>query len=137
MATSPVSLTGFPPTSQIMSLPQLGGMTFSITTNGGWYDILNFAPVSLVNINWHAELRKTPGDAQNILNLSSTASPPQIINGGANGLLFLSADASLFANITPGIYVMDMLATDVTSGIVRNLCEGGPMFVTVIQGITR
>lgn len=137
MPTAPTSLAGLTPTSQIMSLPQLGGMTFSITTNGGWYDVLNFAPLSIIGINWHAELRKTTGDAQNILDLSSTASPPQFVNGGPNGLLFFSADASLFSNITPGLYVMDMLAIDVHSGIVRNLCEGGPILVTINQGITR
>jgi hypothetical protein len=127
-----------------MQLPQLGGMTFSITTTGGWYDKLQFlapgsatVPLDISGINFHAELRTAVGDASNKLDISSSVVHPQFIVGGTNGTLFFSVDASLLINLTPGVYVMDILAIDITSGMIRNLCEGGPIHVTVLEGVTR
>lgn len=139
----PLSTLGVAPPSNLMTLPPLGGMTFSITTNGGWYDIINFPqpgstlPIDLTGIDFHAELRRTIGDANVILDLSTKNAPPNFINGRETGNLFFSADASLFSKITPGVYVMDMLAIDIVTSMVRNLCELSPILVTINQGITR
>lgn len=139
----PLNITGLPPRSNVMLLPQLGGMTFSITTTGGWYDAIPFfdpatgLPLDLSGITFHAELRRTVSDAQNVLDLSSATSPATLINGKTSGVLYFSADATLFTNMKPGIYMMDILATDDLSVMVRNLCEQAPIAVTVNQGVTR
>lgn len=142
--TGPLSLGGQPPGSNIMQLPQLGGMAFAITNTGGWYDTLYFtqpanatAPLDLSGINFHAELRKTVMDSQNMLDLATTNNPPQLINGGASGALFFSVDASLLSALSPFTYVMDMLAIDIATGMTRNLCELEPIAVTVNKGVTR
>lgn len=144
MASSALSLTGASPSSKLFSLSSLGGMTFSITTNGGWYDVISFltpgtisTPLDISGIDFHAELRRTVGDANNILDMSTTNTPPQFISGGTSGNLFFSVDVSLLIKLTAGIYVMDMLAKDTVTGMVRNLCEQAPIVVTVNQGITR
>lgn len=140
---SPVSLTGASPASNIMLLPPLGGMTFSITTTGGWYDTLNFlqpsglAVLDISGIDFHAQLRKTATDSQNILDFSTLNVPPQLVNGGTNGNLYFSADVSFFKNLKPGVYAMDILAIDTVTSMVRNLCELAPIAVTVNQGVTR
>lgn len=143
-ATTPVNLLGVAPSSNIMQLPQLGGMSFSITNNAGWYDQIQFtqslsstAPLDISGINFHAELRTAVGDPTNRLNMSSTATPAQFVVGGTNGILFFSVDVTLTINLSPMPYVMDILAVDAASGMVRNLCEGGPINVTVIEGVTR
>lgn len=144
MTTGPRSLTGLPPNSNIMLLPQLGGMTFSIANNAGWYDSIVFtqpnnssAPLDISSINFHAELRSSVSDASNRLDMSSSAASPQLVVDSAAGTLFFSVDASLVSKLSPGVYVMDMLAIDVVSGMIRNLCEVSPCMVTVIQGVTR
>jgi hypothetical protein len=144
MSSGPVNLQGTGTSSNLMLLPQLGGMTFSITNNAGWYDTLFFTqpgsvsiPLDISGINFHAELRRTVADSKKWLDLSTLGNPAQLINGASNGNLFFSVDASLTVNLTPQTYEMDMLAIDMASGIVRNLCEGGPMLVTVLQGVTR
>jgi hypothetical protein len=140
----PVSLTNKQVSSNLFQLPCLSGMTFSITTNGGWYDTIYFTqspsstiPIDLSGISFHAELRTAVGDARNALNMSTLTNPPQLVNGQTQGALYFSVDASLLVNLTPGQYVMDILATDTASGMVRNLCEPAPIVVTVFQGVTR
>jgi len=141
---SPVSLSGQPPGSNFMGLMQLGGMSFSITNNAGWYDILTFPdpsntskPLDITGIDFHAELRASVGDANNLLDMQSFTSPPQLVVGGANGTLFFSVDASLTKKLKPAVYVMDIIAIDHATGMVRSLCEGGPIQVTVLEGVTR
>jgi hypothetical protein len=136
-------IPGRPPPSNIMGLMQLGGMGFSITNNGGWYDILTFPdptntskPLDLTGIDFHAELRTQVGDPSNRLDMKSSISNPQFRVGGNTGTLFFTVDVSLTQKLSPGMYVMDMLAIDMVTGMVRNLCEGGPINVTVLQGIT-
>ncbi|SRR5580765_203535 len=140
----PVGPNGRPPNSNIMLLPQLGGMTFSIVNNAGWYDSLVFThpsdstkPLDISSINFHAELRSSVADPSNRLDISSSSSPPQFIVGGANGTLFFSVDAALIIKLSAADYVMDILAIDIATGLIRNLCEGGPCTVTVLQGVTR
>ena len=140
----PISPSGIQPNSHIMLLPQLGGMAFSIANNAGWYDTLLFtkpndssSPLDISSINFHAELRTAVNDANNRLDMSTTNSPPQLVNGGANGQLFFSVDVTLIVRLTPGLYVMDMIAIDIVSGMVKSLCEIQPISVTVIQGVTR
>jgi hypothetical protein len=150
MLSGPQNLYGVPPKSNIMLLPQLGampplpGMSFSITNNAGWYDQIMFtqpnnqsAPLNLSGIDFHAELRVSVDDASNKLDMSSLSSPPQFIVGGNTGILFFSVDVSLIVNLKPTVYVMDIVAIDFVSGIKRNLCEGGPMMVTILEGVTR
>ena len=145
MPFGPISLTGKPPNSNIMLLPQLGGMTFSIANNAGWYDSLVFtqannsnAPLDISSINFHAELRLSAADASNWLDMSTSVTPaPQLVNGGSNGTLYFSVDVSLIKKLSPGQYVMDILAIDIVTGMMRNLCEGGPCLVNIIQGVTR
>ena len=144
MPSGPVNLAGVSPGSNIMSLMQLGGMTFSITNNAGWYDMLTFpdpantsAPLNITGIDFHAELRASVGDANNLLDMKSSVSSPQFIVGGANGTLFFSVDVSLIKRLRPAVYVMDMLAIDIVTGMVRSLCEGAPIQVTVLEGVTR
>lgn len=144
IVNSPVNLLGSPPSSNLMQLAQLGGMSFSITTNAGWYDAIPFPqpinpalPLDISGINFHAELRTAVGDANNKLDMSTINSPPQLLNGGTSGILFFSVDVSLIINLKPGAYVMDILAIDITSGMVRNLCELGPITVNLLQGVTR
>ena len=129
-----------------MGLMQLGGMTFSITNNAGWYDILTFpdpanasAPLDITGIDFHAELRAAVGDANNLLDMKSQGliGAPQLVVGGVNGTLFFSVDVSLTKKLTPAVYVMDMVAIDHDTGMVRSLCERGPIQVTVLQGVTR
>src|SRR6516225_708845 len=124
----PLSPSGKPPSSNVMLLPQLGGMTFSIANNAGWYDVLLFtsptnseAPLDISGINFHAELRIAFGVGQ-------------LINGALTGQLFFSVDVSLIAKLSPRVYVMDMIATDISSGMIKSLCEVQPIQVTVIQG---
>lgn len=140
----PVSPSGQPPNSNIMLLPQLGGMSFSIANNAGWYDSLiftqsanNTAPLDISSIDFHAELRSSAADPSNKLDMSSMATQPQFVVGGINGTLFFSVDASLIVKLSPGVYVMDMVAIDIVTQMKRNLCEGGPIAVTVLQGVTR
>lgn len=143
MVSGPQNPQGIPPGSNIMQLPQLGGMAFSITTNAGWYDQILFTqpnsslPLNISGIDFHAELRTSPDNASNKLDLSSLNRPPQFLVGGTNGTLFFSVDVSLIDNLSPGPYVMDILAIDYVNGMVRNLCEGTPIQVTIFQGITR
>jgi hypothetical protein len=140
--STPFNLLGQPPGSKIMLLPQIGGMTFSITNNSGWYDVLAFvntngSPLDISGIDFHAELRSSADDASNKLDMATNNSPPQLINGGPNGLLFFSVDVSLIKKLSPGIYVMDILAIDMASKMVFNLCEETTVMVTILQGITR
>jgi hypothetical protein len=145
MPDSPLNLNGIPPNSNIMILPSLNGMAFSITNNAGWYDVLFFttasgAALDISSINFHGELRTTAGDASNRLDLVSAPVPPApqtLVSGGQSGKLYFSVDVSLIRNLTPGVYVMDILAIDVVSGMVRNLCEIIPIQVAIIQGVTR
>jgi hypothetical protein len=127
---------------------QLGGMSFSITNNAGWYDILTFpdpmntsTPLDITGIDFHAELRASVGDANNLLDMQSqgltVTGTPQLINGGSNGTLFFSVDVSLVKKLKPAVYVMDIIAIDHETGMVRSLCEGSPIQVTVLQGVTR
>jgi|SRR6516162_4267215 len=142
----PLSPSGKPPSSNVMLLPQLGGMTFSIANNAGWYDVLLFtsptnseAPLDISGINFHAELRIAVGDAQNWLDMNTAPAfgVGQLINGALTGQLFFSVDVSLIAKLSPRVYVMDMIATDISSGMIKSLCEVQPIQVTVIQGVTR
>lgn len=144
MAEGPLSLEGVPPNSNLMLLPQLGGMTFSITTNAGWYDTIIFTqvnnvalPLDISGIDFHAELRTSVEDSRNCLDMKTSVYPPKLINGGVSGELFFSVDVSFISNIKPEIYVMDILAIDIKTGMVRNLCELEPIVVTLIQGVTR
>lgn len=144
MPNNPLSPQGIPPNSNIMILPQLGGMTFSITNNAGWYDSIVFTqssdsthPLDISSIDFHAELRLSVSDPSNKLDMASSNSPPQFVVGGSNGTLFFSVDVSLVSKLSPGDYVMDIIAIDVVSQMKRNLCEGGPCIVTVLQGVTR
>lgn len=142
--TPPLNLHGQPPGSKIMDLIQLGGMTFSITNNAGWYDLLIFPdpadtsqPLDISGINFHSELRSSINDPSNLLDISSLNYPPSFIVGGTNGNLVFSVDVTLVKRIAAGTYVMDMLAIDTASGMVRNLCEKELIIVTVNQGVTR
>lgn len=144
--SGPLSLEGLPPSSNIMLLPQLGGMGFSIANNAGWYDVLSFTsptnpnnPLDISGINFHAELRSSINDSQNYLDMNTAPATgqSQLINGGQNGLLFFSVDVSLMSKLSAKTYVMDMIATDITSKMVKSLCEVQPIQVTVIEGITR
>ncbi len=143
-ASSATNLQGQAPASNIMALPQLGGMTFSVTNNAGWYDVLYFyqannpsVPLDLSGMDFHAELRLSVGDGRNCLDLSTTNNPPQFVNGGTTGALFFSVDVTLMAKLTPGVYQMDLLTTDIVSKMIRNLCEVQPIVVTVNEGVTR
>jgi hypothetical protein len=142
----PLNLIGNPPSSNIMLLPQLGGMTFSIVNNAGWYDVILFtspanseAPLDISGIDFHAELRVAVGDAQNWLDMSTSPAigQAQFVNGAITGQLFFSVDVSLIVKLSPRVYVMDMIATDITSKMVKSLCEVEPIQVMVIQGVTR
>lgn len=94
-------------------------------------------PLDITGIDFHAELRTSASDPGNKLDMRSYTSSPQIVVGDHNGTLFFSVDVSLIKVLTPGVYVMDILVIDHVTGMVRNLCEGGPISVTVLQGITR
>jgi hypothetical protein len=131
-----------------MLLPQLGGMTFSIANNAGWYDILLFTdpadpskPLDISGIDFHAELRSSVGDSQNFLDMNTISKAPlaiaEFISGGVSGKLFFNVDVSLIRKLTSAVYVMDMIATDITSQMVKSLCEVEPILVTVIEGVTR
>ena len=133
-----------------MLLPQLGafppapGMSFSIANHAGWYDIIAFtqpnnpnAALDISGINFHAELRSAVDDASNRLDISSTDTPVGFVNGGVSGILYFAVDASLIMKLTPMVYVMDIIAIDIVSGVKKNLCEGGPCLVTVLMGVTR
>jgi hypothetical protein len=144
MPSSPLNLLGVAPGSKIMDLPPLGGMTFSITNNAGWYDALvfpnpqdNSKPLDISGIDFHAELRSSAGDASNKLDISTLSTPKQFTVDGPAGTLYFSVDVTKVNHLTPGIYVMDILAIDTASGMVFNLCEAGPIQVTILQGITR
>lgn len=145
-----MTAVGFQLRSKIMFLPQLGafppapGMSFSIVNNAGWYDFIAFtqpnnpsAPLNISGINFHAELRTAVDDASNRLDISSTGTPPGFISDDVNGILYFSVDVSLISKLSPMVYVMDIVAIDIASGINRSLCEGGPCLVTVLQGVTR
>lgn len=140
--SGPLNLNSVQAASNIFLLSTLSGMAFSICTNGGWYDSIFFLtpqgfPLDISGINFHAELRLTAGDARNQLDISTYANPPTMVNGGSSGALYLSVDVSFISNLSPGQYVMDVLAIDIASGMVRNLCEAAPLQVTVSQGVTR
>jgi hypothetical protein len=144
MPNSPISLLGVIPPSKIFSLMQLGGMTFTIANNAGWYDTLTFPdpadptqPLNITGIDFWAELRTSPEDISNKLDMKSFVSSPQFVVGGTNGTLYFSVDVTLIKKLAPTVYQMDILAIDHATGMVRNLCELGPIAVTVIQGVTR
>lgn len=125
-----------------MFLPQIA-LTALISTNGGWYDVIAFTqqgvltPLSLVGISWTADLKSSPGMAANILALSSAGSNPTLVNGGISGLLSFNVPPATLAPLTPGLYLMDIIAFDSSTGITRNLFEAGPANVTIEEGITR
>jgi hypothetical protein len=143
----PIGPGGLPINSKLMLLPQLGGMTFSIANNAGWYDVILFTispdssePLDISGIDFHAELRSSVGDAQNFLDMNTIAEAQTIaefISGGVSGKLFFNVDVSLIKKLPAAVYVMDMIATDIVSQMVKSLCEVEPIQVTVIQGITR
>jgi len=142
----PISIQGKPPSSYIMLLPQLGGMSFSIANNAGWYDVLFFTsptdsekPLDISGINFHAELRLSVMDAQVFLDMSTApaSGQSQLVSGGYTGQLFFSVDVSFISKLSPQVYVMDMVAIDISSGMVKSLCEIEPIQVMVIEGVTR
>lgn len=129
-----------PPQSNIMLLPQLAA-SFIVTTNGGWYDTISFVsfvggpPLDLTGMNFHAEMRLSVQDPGNKLDMSTAQGT--LLNGGINGQMLFNVPAASMAKLSSGLYVMDILATDIGTSIVRNLFEAAPANVTVIEGITR
>lgn len=89
-------------------------------------DVTN-APINVGGYNIRSQMR-TSYYAANV-----TANIQCVVTNAANGELLLTLAANQTANIRPGRYLFDVLATD-TSNVVSRVLEG---IVTVTAGVTR
>jgi hypothetical protein len=91
------------------------------------------AAIDLTGISFHMQVRLASDLTQVVLDLSTAAG--SLVNGGTAGTLAATAPVSMTDLIAPGAYVADIVAS--ADGAVVNLCAGGPLAVTVLQGVTR
>ncbi|MGA2491849.1 MAG: hypothetical protein ABSF67_02735 [Roseiarcus sp.] len=123
--------------TNILALPQISG-SLSIATNADLRASLLFTqagsstPLDLTGIAFHMQVRLATDETQIALDLSTANGG--LINGGTDGTLSLIAPALETAQIEPGVYVADLLAT--ADGAIVNLFESAPMAVTVQRGVT-
>lgn len=123
--------------TNVLALPQIAG-SLTIATNADLRAALTFtqagssAPLDLTGIAFHMQVRLASDLTEIALDLSTANG--LLINGGTNGLLSWLVPAAQLAQIAPGSYVADLIASG--DGAVVNLCQGAPMAVTVVEGVT-
>ncbi len=123
--------------TNVLALPQISG-SLTIATNADLRAALQFtqtgssAPLDLTGISFRMQVRPAAGNMDVALDLSTGNG--LLINGATNGLLSWLVPAAQVAQIAPGAYVADLIASG--DGAIVNLCQGAPLAVTVNQGVT-
>jgi hypothetical protein len=124
--------------TNVLTLPQISG-SLTIATNADLRVGLQFsqvgsnAPLDLTGIVFHMQVRPAAGNPVVVLDLSTNNNT--LINGGTNGLLsWLVPKSPSIEQLTPGSYVADLIAE--ADGATINLCQAGPLTVTVVEGLT-
>jgi hypothetical protein len=123
--------------TNVLALPQISG-SLTIATDADLREGLQFtqagstAPLDLTGIAFHMQVRLASDLTQIALDLSTANG--LLINGGPNGLLSWLVLAAQLAQVAPGAYVADLIAEG--DGATINLCQAGPIVVTVTQGVT-
>jgi hypothetical protein len=128
--------------STILDLPQL---PFEITIIAGsdWLWDVQFvvgpdessAPIDLTGIAFDMQMRRSVAPDEKNVWLSLSTEAGGIVNTGAAGIVKFHAPPHLTSQIPDGPYVADVVAR--ADGYIRNLCETGPLAVTVRQPVTR
>ena len=123
--------------TNVLALPQISG-SLTIATNADLRAALQFTqagsstPLDLTGISFHMQVRLGSDLTRIALDLSTANG--LLINGGPNGLLSWLVPAPQLAQIAPGAYVADLIAEG--DGAIVNLCQNGPLTVTVVEGVT-
>jgi len=123
--------------TNVLALPQLSG-SLAIATDADLRESLLIAqagsssPLDLTGIAFHMQIRLASDETQIALDMSTANG--LLINGGTNGILSWLVLAPQVAQIAPGAYVADLLA--IADGAIVNLCQAGPIAVTVTAGVT-
>jgi hypothetical protein len=123
--------------TNVLALPQIGG-TLTLVTNADLDEALLFTqagsntPLNLTGIVFRMQIRLASDETQIALDLSTDNGG--LINGGVNGILSWFAPLTSTSQIAPGDYRADLLA--IADGATRNLCQNGPITVTVNEGLT-
>ncbi|MGD0564549.1 MAG: hypothetical protein ABSA66_15840 [Roseiarcus sp.] len=123
--------------TNVLLLPQISG-SLTIATNADLRAALQFtqagssAALDLTGIAFHTQIRPSAGSPAIALDLSTANG--LLINGGTNGLLSWLVPAAQLAQIAPGAYVADLVASG--DAAVVNLCQAAPLTVTVVEGVT-
>jgi hypothetical protein len=123
--------------TNVLALPQIAG-SLAIVTNADLREALLFTqagsstPLDLTGIAFHMQVRLASDETQIALDLSTDNG--LLINGGTNGLLSWLVPAAQLAQVAPGAYLADLVAA--ADGAIVNLCQSGPLTVTVSAGVT-
>ena len=123
--------------TNVLALPQIAG-SLAIVTNADLREALLFTqagsstPLDLTGIAFHMQVRLASDETQIGLDLSTDNG--LLINGGTNGLLSWLVPAAQLAQVAPGAYLADLVAA--ADGAIVNLCQSGPLTVTVSAGVT-
>ncbi|MGD0642170.1 MAG: hypothetical protein ABSC22_15590 [Roseiarcus sp.] len=123
--------------TNVLALPQISG-SLTIATNGDLRAAVTFtqagssAPLDLTGIAFHMQVRPAAGSPEIALDLSTANG--LLVNSGTNGLLSWLVPAAQLAQLAPGSYVADLIASG--DGATVNLCQNGPLAVTVNAGVT-
>ena len=123
--------------TNVLALPQLSG-SLAVATDADLRESLLFtqagsgAPIDLTGIVFRMQVRLASDPTQIALDLSTDNG--LLINGGTNGILSWLVLQPQVAQIAPDAYVADLLA--IADGATINLCQNGPIAVTVTAGVT-
>jgi hypothetical protein len=125
--------------SNLLLLPQLS-MTVTVVTNAGWYDSFivpnpTGLPLDLTGLGFHSELRLAVSNPNKALDASTQAGT--MTNSNTTGILGWAVPIATMSVLPPGQYVMDIVATDLSTNNQKSMFENGPAIVTVLQGVTR
>lgn len=125
--------------TQILALPALSG-AMTIVTNADFLQAWEFVvagssppvPIDLTGIDFRMQVRLASDLTQ--IGLDLGLGDGGLISGGAAGTLTLWSPRAANAALAPGAWLADLLAEG--DGLTINLFAGGPMTVTVVQGVT-
>lgn len=131
--------------SNILLLPQISG-SLKVARNADFRDSIAFrqadetTPLDLTGIGFRMQIRSVADPLTVALEMSvavDAATGNGLSVARADGLLNFCVLQKAFNDVPAGDYQTDILAFD-AAGVLVNLCrEGGPMPVTISDGLTR
>lgn len=129
--------------SNIYALASITAMDLTLHTNSDWRDAIQFfqsdgvTPLDITGIVFHATMRPTVSSSSPIgspiVTLDMSTTNGLLKNGGNTGILQWNVSAQKMNDITPGTYIMDILAI---AEIEVNMNQS-PATIEVKQGVTQ